>query len=60
MCVRDRTKPDRGLPEAPTEALPADLVHLLISRVGLRDSEVATITKTEAIERLNRYWTEGS
>jgi hypothetical protein len=58
-CVRDGAKPDRGVPEAPTEALPADLVGLLISRVGLADSQVAAMSKAEAVERLNRYWTEG-
>jgi hypothetical protein len=59
-CVRDGVKPDRGIPEAPPEALPADLVHLLLTRVGLSDSEVAAMSKTEAVERLNRYWTEGA
>jgi hypothetical protein len=59
-CVRDGVRPDRGAPEAPPEALPADLVHLLITRVGLAESEVAVMSKAEAVERLNRYWTEGS
>ncbi len=58
-CVRDGVKPDRGVPEAPPEALPADLVNLLLTRVGLTGSEVAAMTKTEAVERLNRYWAEG-
>lgn len=58
-CVRDEVKPDRGMPEQPAEALPADLVHLLITRVGLSDSEVAAMDKAEAVERLNRYWAEG-
>ena len=53
-------KPNRGIPEAPPEALPADLVSLLISRVGLAESEVAAMTKAEAVERLNRFWTEGA
>lgn len=59
-CVRDGAKPDRGVPEPPPEALPADLVHLLITRVGLTEAEVAVLSKPEAVERLNRYWTEGS
>jgi hypothetical protein len=57
--VKEGVKPDRGMPEAPAGALPADVVHLLISRVGLGDTEVAAMTKAEAVERLNRYWTEG-
>lgn len=59
-CVRDGAKPDRGMPEPPAEALPADLAYLLINRVGLSDSEVAAMSKAEAVERLNRYWTEGA
>lgn len=59
-CVRDGVKPDRGAPTPPPEALPAELVHLLISRVGLPESEVARMTKTDAAARAQRYWTEGS
>lgn len=59
-CVRDGIKPDRGLPERPAKALPADLVHLLIARVALAESEVAAMNKAEAVERLNRYWTDGA
>jgi hypothetical protein len=59
-CVRDRVKPARGVPELPADALPADLVHLLITRVGLADFEVARMSKTEAVERINRFWTEGA
>ena len=56
-CVRDGIKPDRGIRAVPPGALPADLVHLLITRVGLRESEVAAMSKEEAGERLHRYWT---
>jgi hypothetical protein len=56
-CVNDGTKPPRGTPTAPKEALPAELVALLINRVGLPPAEVAALTKEEAIARLNKYWT---
>lgn len=59
-CAQDGVKPARGTPEPPAEALPADLVHMLISRAGLDESEVAGMSKDEAIARLQRYWTEGS
>jgi len=59
-CVRDGIKPDRGVPEPPPEALPAELVRLLIARVGLAEPEVAAMSKAEAVERLNRYWAEGA
>ncbi|RCV56965.1 cytotoxic translational repressor of toxin-antitoxin stability system [Marinitenerispora sediminis] len=58
-CVRDEVLPDRGRPAVPRDALPADLVHLLITQVGLSEAEVAKLGKEEAIARLTRYWTEG-
>lgn len=60
QCVQAGVKPDRGEPEAPAEALPAELVYLLISRVGLEETAVAAMTRDEAVARLNRYWSEGS
>ncbi|GAA4224332.1 hypothetical protein GCM10022254_03530 [Actinomadura meridiana] len=59
-CVKDGVVPDRGMPEPPAEALPADLVHLLITRVGLDEAEVAAMNKQDAVARLQRYWTEGA
>lgn len=59
-CVHDGDKPHRGVPEPPAEALSADLVHLLISRVGLAETEVATMSKQDAVARLQRYWTEST
>ncbi|WP_116247282.1 cytotoxic translational repressor of toxin-antitoxin stability system [Nocardiopsis sp. FIRDI 009] len=58
-CVRDGTPPDRGALVPPSEALPADLVHLLISKLGLHEAEVAEMSREEALARLQRYWTEG-
>jgi hypothetical protein len=58
-CVKDGTVPDRGTPQPPSNALPADLVHLLISRVGLDEAEVSAMSKEEALARLQKYWTEG-
>lgn len=58
-CARDGEKPGRGVPEPPAAALPAELVLLLISRVGLSDDEVRAMTKDEAVARVQRYWTEG-
>jgi hypothetical protein len=58
-CVLEREPPDRGTPKPPSEALPADLVHLLIHRVGLAEDVVAKMGKSEAVARLQRYWTDG-
>jgi len=56
-CVHDGVKPARGAPEPPAEALPADLVYMLISRVGVAESEVAGMSRAEAVARLQSYWT---
>jgi hypothetical protein len=58
-CVQDGAKPDRGAREPPSASVPAEIVHLLLSRVGLTEPEVAALSKQEAITRLQRYWTEG-
>lgn len=58
--VLDGVKPDRGTPEPPAEALPAELIQLLISRVGLGESEVAGMRKEDAVARLRRFWLEGT
>lgn len=59
-CVQDGKKPDRGAPEPPPEALPADLVHLLLTQVHLSEADVAGMSKEEAIARMQQYWTTGS
>ncbi|MFB9721369.1 hypothetical protein [Planobispora longispora] len=58
-CVKEGEKPDRGVPPVPAESLPADLVHLLIAKVGLPEAEVAQMTREVAIARLQRFWTGG-
>jgi hypothetical protein len=59
-CVQDGTKPDRGLPQPPAGALPADLVHLLLTRVRLSEAEVAALSKDQAIARMQQYWATGN
>jgi hypothetical protein len=59
-CVQDGKKPDRGVPEPPPQALPADLVHLLLTQVRLSETDVAGMSKEEAIARMQQYWTTGS
>ena len=58
-CVRDGTPPDRGGPAVRPEALPAELVHLLITRAGVDEAEVARMSKEQAVDRMRRYWTDG-
>jgi hypothetical protein len=55
-CARDGVLPDRGAPALPAEALPTDLVHMLIFKLGLDEAEIAGMSKEEAVGRLQRYW----
>lgn len=59
-CVDHDTPPRRARPVVPAAALPADLVHLLVSRVGLTSADLVGMTRDAALARLQRYWTEGS
>jgi hypothetical protein len=59
-AVRDGVKPTRSGSAVPAETLPAEVAFLLVDRVGLSREQIAAMTKAEAIERLNRYWTEGA
>jgi hypothetical protein len=59
-AVRDGEQPTRSDTSTPTESLPAELALLLLNRVGLKQGQIAAMTKAEAIERLGRFWTEGN
>ena len=61
-CVRDGVGPDRTLDEVVEEvddAIPVDVVNLLVSRVGLTRQDLIGMTRQEAIARLNEYWSTG-
>jgi hypothetical protein len=58
-CVQDGVKPDRGIPATSEQALPAELVYLLIHRVGLAELAVAAMSKEEAVARVQKFWSEG-
>lgn len=58
-CVNDGVLPARSVVAPAPESLPADLVHLLVHRVGLSSAEIASMTRAQAIERLQRHWVEG-
>ena len=57
-CVRDRVSPDRGRPRIPAEAVPLEVVNLLINRAGYKEAEVAEMSRDEAIAALNRFWSQ--
>lgn len=59
QCVRTGEPPARGALPAPQSAIPTDLVYLLKDRVGLTDEQLAEMSRREAIERAQQYWTTG-
>jgi hypothetical protein len=61
-CARDGVIPDRTPPDTPPEvddAIPVEVVDLLIDRVGLTHRDIVGMTRDEAIARLNDYWATG-
>jgi hypothetical protein len=59
-CVNDNVLPNRGQPQPQDPALPVEIASLLVTKVRLTQSEVAAMTKDEAIARLNQFWAEGN
>jgi hypothetical protein len=62
LCVEDRKPPDRGGPVGRSDprSLPASLVYQLIHEVRVPESEVAAMTRDEAINRMQEYWSRPS
>ncbi|MFF5030133.1 cytotoxic translational repressor of toxin-antitoxin stability system [Streptomyces collinus] len=58
-CVKDGVRPDRGAPEQPKRSIPLDIVFKLIHEVGLPQEAVTTMTREEALARMQEYWTTG-
>jgi len=61
-CVRDGVAPDRTPDDVVDEvddAIPVDVVNLLVGRVGLTRRDLVGMTRQEAIARLNEYWSTG-
>lgn len=57
-CVEDGILPDRGTPELPAERIPAGVVAQLLAH-GIPEAEIRDMSRADAIERLNRIWSEG-
>ena len=56
-CVERRILPPRpGAAAPPATGLPASLVHQLKTALGLSDSEIASMSKDEAVSLMSEYW----
>lgn len=59
-CLNLGEPPDRGAANpSPAETIPTDLAYLLTKRVGLTEEQLATMSRQEAIERMQEYWSTG-
>lgn len=59
-CVNEGQRPDRGEDDAaPVEAIPVEVAQLLVDRAGLTARQVKSLSRAEAIDRLNQYWATG-
>lgn len=58
--VKDGILPARSQQQPPTDAIPAGVVHQLVTLVGLSKEDVAAMTKDEAVDRLHRFRTYGT
>jgi hypothetical protein len=59
LTVDTGIPPNRGASTPPAETLPLELVNVLIRRVGLTDKQVRSLTRSEAIDRVNEFWSTG-
>ena len=48
-----------GVPATEPRGVPTEVLYQLKHRVGLPESEIAELSRSEAIERLNEFWTTG-
>jgi len=59
-CAKDGRQPERSpAPAEPETALPLGLVMTLKRELGLSEDELRTITKDDAVARLNEHWARG-
>jgi hypothetical protein len=58
-CVDRKVTPTRAALPEPGAGLPADVVHQLMTKVGVPEAEVAQMTREQAIARLAEFWTTG-
>jgi hypothetical protein len=56
-CVREKELPQRGRDVPTMPSIPAGVVAQLLS-YGVEDSEVRLMSRSVAIERLNRIWSQ--
>lgn len=59
-CVNNGVLPQRSQVKTSTESIPVGVAYKLINVVGLDEGTVSTMTKQEAIDRLNEYFTSGA
>ncbi len=61
-CVQNNLLPNRGgeVVESNPKALPLHLLSELIDRVGMKAEDAIELSLEQALERLNKYWTDAA
>lgn len=61
-CVQNNLLPNRGgeVAESNPKALPLHLLSELIDRVGMKAEDAIELSLEQALERLNKYWTDAA
>lgn len=58
-CVKERKKPARGgAPTPSARSIPVNVAYQLVHRVGVPEKELASMTREEAIARLQQFWND--
>ena len=59
-CAEEGIVPDRGqAPMSLPRGAPTQVLYRLKHDVGLSESEIAALSRDEAVERLNEFWATG-
>lgn len=61
-CVQNKVLPDRGgaVSEPNPKALPLHVLNELVDRVGMKPEDAIKLSLEEALERMNKYWTDAA
>lgn len=57
-CIQHGQMPSRGVRVSAQESVPAALVYQLVVKYGVREREVAAMTRAEVLTALERHWSE--
>ena len=60
LCADDGVAPNRAPVTPSVEAIPAAIINVLARDLRMPESEIARLTRAEAIGLANQYWSKGT